>query len=138
SAARGSMGGGGRGPRAGGRADREQFRRGRCGGGVPSVASRDNLRRIFGNSAQRPRPPRLEPSKLTDGAIGGHGAASDIGADAGARQRRQIHRGGGAEGGARISRAGSELRAGTPAAGGRTRVARHPRSEFDEWTRSGA
>src|SRR5262249_24274057 len=87
------------------------------GGGVPSVASRDNLRRLIGNPAQRPRPPRLEPSKLTDDAIGGQGAASDIGADVVARQRRQIHRGGGAEGGAWISRAGSELAAGPPAAG---------------------
>src|SRR6516165_6394628 len=128
---------GGRRPRAGGRADREQFRRGDCGSSVPSVASRDNLRRLIRDSAQRPRPPRLEPSKLTGGAIVGHGSASDIGANAVARQRRQIRRGGGAESVAPISRAGSELRAGTAAAGGGTRVARHPRSEFDEWPRSG-
>src|SRR5262249_58977923 len=91
-----------------------------------------NLWRLIGNPAQRPRAPGLEPSKLTDSAIGGHGAASDIGADAVARQCRQIHRGGGAEGGARFSRAGSEFRASTSAAGGGTRVAWHSRSGFDE------
>src|SRR5262249_13863959 len=70
-------------------------------------------------------------------ARSGHGAASDIRARAVARQRRQIQRGGGAEGGARFSRAGSELRAGTSAAGGGTRVAWHSRSGFDERPWSG-
>ena len=30
---------------------------------VPSVAARDNLWRLIGNPAQRPRPPRAEPPR---------------------------------------------------------------------------
>src|SRR5260370_31397310 len=34
------------------------------------MGARDNLRRLIGDPAQRPRPPRLEPSKLTGGDRG--------------------------------------------------------------------
>ena len=46
-----------------------EFRRGGCRGRVPSVAARDDLRRLIGNPAQRAGPPRAEPAKLTDSAI---------------------------------------------------------------------
>ena len=95
------------------------------------VAARDDLRRLIGNPAQRRGPPRSQPARTELESIRHvHGTASDIGADFVARQRRQIRRGGGAEGRARISRAGAELRAGAAARGGRTRLARHSGSGF--------
>src|ERR1700716_2222462 len=114
------------------RLDTELLKRAFLGRPVPSVAARDNLWRLIGNPAQRPRPPRAEPPKLTDSPIDGHGSASDTGADSVARQRRQIRRGGRTEGGARISRTGSELCARTSVPGGGPRVAWHPRSVFCE------
>ena len=85
-------------------------RRGGCRGAVPAVAARDDLRRLVGNPAQRARPPRAQPSELTSAIdvmelhlTSEQTLLRDSAAKFIARS--------GAEGGARISRAGSELRA---------------------------
>ena len=113
-------------------ADRDEFRRGGRRSAVPAVAARDHLRRLIGNPAQRPRPPRAEPAELTrmPDAMDLHLTSEQtLLRDSAAK----FIDGGGAEGSARISRAGSELRAGAAAAGGRARLARHPGAEFRRW-----